>query len=62
MIPLTPTHPFFITSGGVIDFLCSQAVVDMIIKFKYPHDAFAEIVAIQAWPCLDSSKFIYSKV
>ncbi|KAF7819783.1 protein phosphatase 2C and cyclic nucleotide-binding/kinase domain-containing protein isoform X1 [Senna tora] len=43
---LTPTHPFFVlASDGVFEFLSSQAVVEMVAKFKDPRDACAAIVA-----------------
>lgn len=46
VMQLTPMHPFFvIASDGVFEFLSSQAVVDIVAKFKDPHDACAEIVA-----------------
>lgn len=46
VMQLTPMHPFFvIASDGVFEFLSSQAVVDMVAKFKDPRDACAEIVA-----------------
>ncbi|XP_078431849.1 protein phosphatase 2C and cyclic nucleotide-binding/kinase domain-containing protein [Wolffia australiana] len=43
---LTQDHPFFVlASDGVFEFLSSQAVVDMVSKFKDPRDACAAIVA-----------------
>lgn len=46
VLELTPDHPFFvIASDGVFEFLSSQAVVDMVAKFKDPRDACAAIVA-----------------
>ncbi|XP_043706487.1 protein phosphatase 2C and cyclic nucleotide-binding/kinase domain-containing protein isoform X2 [Telopea speciosissima] len=46
VLELTPDHPFFvIASDGVFEFLSSQAVVDMVVKFKDPRDACAAIVA-----------------
>ncbi|VVA10523.1 PREDICTED: phosphatase [Prunus dulcis] len=46
VLELTQNHPFFIlASDGVFEFLSSQAVVDMVAKFKDPRDACAAIVA-----------------
>uniref|UniRef100_A0A0C9S3G9 protein-serine/threonine phosphatase n=1 Tax=Wollemia nobilis TaxID=56998 RepID=A0A0C9S3G9_9CONI len=46
VMDLTPSHPFFvIASDGVFEFLSSQAVVDMVVKFKNPCDACAAIVS-----------------
>lgn len=46
VLELTQDHPFFvIASDGVFEFLTSQAVVDMVAKYKDPHDACAAIVA-----------------
>ncbi|KAF5196151.1 phosphatase 2C and cyclic nucleotide-binding/kinase domain-containing protein [Thalictrum thalictroides] len=46
VLELTPNNPFFvIASDGVFEFLSSQAVVDMVAKFKDPRDACAAIVA-----------------
>eukprot|EP01018_Ginkgo_biloba_P033871 Gb_14360 [translate_table: standard] len=46
VMELTPNHPFFvIASDGVFEFLSSQAVIDMVAKFKDPRDACAAIVA-----------------
>ncbi|KAG1335056.1 protein phosphatase 2C and cyclic nucleotide-binding/kinase domain-containing protein [Cocos nucifera] len=46
VMELTSNHPFFvIASDGVFEFLSSQTVVDMVAKFKDPHDACAAIVA-----------------
>lgn len=46
VLELNPIHPFFvIASDGVFEFLSSQAVVDMVAKFKDPRDACAAIVA-----------------
>lgn len=46
VLELTPNHPFFVlASDGVFEFLSSQAVVDMVAKFKDPRDACAAIVA-----------------
>lgn len=43
---LTNDHPFFVlASDGVFEFLSSQAVVDMVAKYKDPRDACAAIVA-----------------
>lgn len=43
---LTQDHPFFvIASDGVFEFLTSQAVVEMVEKYKDPRDACAAIVA-----------------
>lgn len=43
---LTADHPFFVlASDGVFEFLSSQAVVDMVGKYKDPRDACAAIVA-----------------
>ncbi|CAJ1951699.1 unnamed protein product [Sphenostylis stenocarpa] len=43
---LTQDHPFFVlASDGVFEFLSSQTVVDMVVKFKDPRDACAAIVA-----------------
>ncbi|KAJ7973814.1 Protein phosphatase 2C and cyclic nucleotide-binding/kinase domain-containing protein [Quillaja saponaria] len=43
---LTPNHPFFVlASDGVFEFISSQAVVEMVAKFKDPRDACAAIVA-----------------
>ncbi|XP_050216601.1 protein phosphatase 2C and cyclic nucleotide-binding/kinase domain-containing protein [Mercurialis annua] len=43
---LTPDHPFFVlASDGVFEFLSSQAVVEMVAKYKDPRDACAAIVA-----------------
>ncbi|XP_043807622.1 protein phosphatase 2C and cyclic nucleotide-binding/kinase domain-containing protein isoform X2 [Manihot esculenta] len=43
---LTPHHPFFVlASDGVFEFLSSQAVVEMVEKYKDPRDACAAIVA-----------------
>ncbi|KAI4376589.1 hypothetical protein MLD38_014335 [Melastoma candidum] len=45
-LKLTPRHPFFVlASDGVFEFLSSQAVVDMVAKYKDPRDACAAIVA-----------------
>ncbi|KAF9618311.1 hypothetical protein IFM89_000946 [Coptis chinensis] len=44
MVHLTPEHPFFvIASDGVFEFLSSQAVVDMVVKYSDPRDACAAI-------------------
>lgn len=60
---LMPTHPFYvIVSDGVIEFLSSKPVVDMISKFRDPRDTSIEITVVRAWSYLDSSKFIQSKV
>ncbi|KAI8553833.1 hypothetical protein RHMOL_Rhmol05G0047100 [Rhododendron molle] len=46
VLELTQDHPFFvIASDGVFEFLSSQAVVDMVAKYKDPRDACAAIVA-----------------
>ncbi|CAK9172737.1 unnamed protein product [Ilex paraguariensis] len=46
VLEVTKDHPFFvIASDGVFEFLSSQTVVDMVAKFKDPHDACAAIVA-----------------
>ncbi|XP_057467856.1 protein phosphatase 2C and cyclic nucleotide-binding/kinase domain-containing protein isoform X2 [Actinidia eriantha] len=46
VLELKPDHPFFvIASDGVFEFLSSQAVVDMVAKYKDPRDACAAIVA-----------------
>lgn len=46
VLDLTADQPFFvIASDGVFEFLSSQAVIDMVAKFKDPHDACAAIVA-----------------
>lgn len=46
IMELTLQHPFFvIASDGVFEFLSSQAVVDMVVKYADPHDACAAIVA-----------------
>uniref|UniRef100_A0A0C9RNT7 protein-serine/threonine phosphatase n=1 Tax=Wollemia nobilis TaxID=56998 RepID=A0A0C9RNT7_9CONI len=46
VMQLTPNQPFFvIASDGVFEFLSSQAVVDMVAKFKDPRDACAAVVA-----------------
>lgn len=46
VLDLTPDHQFFvIASDGVFEFLSSQAVVDMVAKFKDPRDACAAVVA-----------------
>lgn len=46
VLPLTEHHPFFIiASDGVFEFLSSQAVVDMVVKFDSPYDACAAVVA-----------------
>ncbi|KAF9612751.1 hypothetical protein IFM89_003761 [Coptis chinensis] len=46
VLELNPNNPFFvIASDGVFEFLSSQAVVDMVAKFKDPRDACAAIVA-----------------
>ncbi|GMH23817.1 hypothetical protein Nepgr_025660 [Nepenthes gracilis] len=46
VLELTPDHPFFvIASDGVFEFLSSQTVVEMVAKYKDPHDACAAIVA-----------------
>ncbi|KAK9269484.1 hypothetical protein L1049_001259 [Liquidambar formosana] len=46
VLELTADHPFFVlASDGVFEFLSSQAVVDMVAKFKDPRDACAAIVA-----------------
>jgi serine/threonine protein phosphatase PrpC len=46
VLDLTADHPFFvIASDGVFEFLSSQAVIDMVAKFKDPHDACAAVVA-----------------
>lgn len=46
VLELNPIHPFFvIASDGVFEFMSSQAVVDMVAKFKDPRDACAAIVA-----------------
>lgn len=46
VLELTPNHPFFVlASDGVFEFLSSQAVVDMVAKYKDPRDACAAIVA-----------------
>eukprot|EP00249_Psilotum_nudum_P021665 c28194_g2_i1 orf=785-4045(-) len=43
---LTGSHPFFVlASDGVFEFLSSQAVVDMVAKYKDPQDACAAVVA-----------------
>ncbi|XP_020574848.1 protein phosphatase 2C and cyclic nucleotide-binding/kinase domain-containing protein [Phalaenopsis equestris] len=45
-LELTHNHLFFvIASDGVFEFLSSQTVVEMVAKFKDPHDACAAIVA-----------------
>lgn len=46
VIDLTTDYPFFvIASDGVFEFMSSQAVIDMVAKFKHPHDACAAVVA-----------------
>ncbi|XP_068338442.1 protein phosphatase 2C and cyclic nucleotide-binding/kinase domain-containing protein-like isoform X2 [Pyrus communis] len=46
VLELTQNNPFFVlASDGVFEFLSSQAVVDMVAKFKDPRDACAAIVA-----------------
>ncbi|CAI9100405.1 OLC1v1037402C1 [Oldenlandia corymbosa var. corymbosa] len=46
VLDLKPNHPFFVlASDGVFEFLSSQAVVDMVAKYKEPRDACAAIVA-----------------
>ncbi|KAL5729115.1 cGMP-dependent protein kinase [Ranunculus cassubicifolius] len=46
VLELNQNHQFFvIASDGVFEFLSSQAVVDMVAKFKDPRDACAAIVA-----------------
>lgn len=46
VLELTQDHPFFvIASDGVFEFLSSQAVVDMVAKYKDPRDACAAVVA-----------------
>ncbi|CAL9121031.1 unnamed protein product [Musa acuminata var. zebrina] len=46
VMELTQDHPFFvIASDGVFEFISSQAVIDMVAKFKDPRDACAAIVA-----------------
>ncbi|XP_020527029.1 probable protein phosphatase 2C 35 [Amborella trichopoda] len=45
-VQLTPNHLFFvIASDGVFEFLSSQAVIDMVAKYKDPRDACSAIVA-----------------
>ncbi|XP_077218773.1 putative protein phosphatase 2C 35 [Tasmannia lanceolata] len=45
-LQLTPNHLFFvIASDGVFEFLSSQAVVNMVLKFTDPRDACAAIAA-----------------
>ncbi|CAN1331084.1 Protein phosphatase 2C and cyclic nucleotide-binding/kinase domain-containing protein [Linum perenne] len=46
VLELSAEHPFFVlASDGVFEFLSSQAVVDMVAKYKDPRDACAAIVA-----------------
>lgn len=46
VLELTANNPFFVlASDGVFEFLSSQAVVDMVAKYKDPRDACAAIVA-----------------
>ncbi|XP_039123788.1 protein phosphatase 2C and cyclic nucleotide-binding/kinase domain-containing protein [Dioscorea cayenensis subsp. rotundata] len=46
VMDLTSNHTFFvIASDGVFEFMSSQAVVDMVDKFKDPRDACAAVVA-----------------
>ncbi|XP_058084360.1 probable protein phosphatase 2C 35 [Magnolia sinica] len=52
MVHLTPDHLFFVVaSDGVFEFLNSQAVVNMVVKFADPRDACAAIAAesYQKW-------------
>ncbi|KAJ7533473.1 hypothetical protein O6H91_13G050700 [Diphasiastrum complanatum] len=45
VMELNDKHPFFIiATDGVFEFLSSQAVVDMVAKFKDPRDACAAVV------------------
>lgn len=45
VLELTANHPFFfVASDGVFEFLSSQAVVDMVVKYPDPHEAARAIV------------------
>lgn len=45
VLELSANHPFFfVASDGVFEFLSSQAVVDMVVKYPDPHEAAKAIV------------------